>query len=213
MRDLVIVGVGGHGREILQCVTDINKCEPRWNVLGFVDDDCEWAQVSGMPVLGTRSWLKDRDCSVVVAIGSAAVRRRVVEGLALIGVSQFATLIHPSAQIGESVRIGEGAMICAGTILTTHIEVGRHVIVNTGAVISHDCELSDFATVAPRACLCGAVRLGEGAELGAACTVLPGVEIGTWASVGAAAAVVSNVAGGDRVVGVPARSIGARTHG
>ena len=39
MKKLVIVGAGGHGRELLEWVYDINKIEPTWDFLGFIDDN------------------------------------------------------------------------------------------------------------------------------------------------------------------------------
>ena len=39
MKNLIIVGAGGFGREVLQCVKDINKVFQRWNIKGFIDDD------------------------------------------------------------------------------------------------------------------------------------------------------------------------------
>ncbi|MEC1781329.1 PglD-related sugar-binding protein [Schinkia azotoformans] len=39
MKDLIIVGAGGHGREVLEWILDINEVKPTWNVLGFIDDD------------------------------------------------------------------------------------------------------------------------------------------------------------------------------
>lgn len=213
MKDLVIVGAGGHGREILQCVADINARASQWKVLGFVDDGCTADRVGGMPLLGKSNWLAGRDCNVVVAIGAPAVRCRVVRALEAMGVSQFASLVHPSAQVGATVEIGAGCMICAGAIVTTDIAIGRHAIINTGAVVSHDCRLADFVTLAPRACLSGAVQLGEGADLGAGCTLVPGVGVGDWAAVGAGAVVISNVPSNDIVAGVPARSIRTKSVG
>ncbi|MDB5813286.1 MAG: sugar O-acyltransferase, sialic acid O-acetyltransferase NeuD family [Rhodocyclales bacterium] len=213
MKDLVIVGVGGHGRELLQCVAAINAYASLWNVLGFVDDNIESKQVGGHPVLGTTAWLKGRDCSVVVAIGASAMRRKVVHSLEKIGVRRFATLVHPSAQIGTDVIVGDGSMISAGAVLTTNVTVGRHVIVNTAAIVSHDCRLADFATLAPNVCLCGAVRLEEGVELGASSTLVPGVLVGAWSLVGAGATVIGNVPPNETVAGVPARTICARAAG
>lgn len=39
VKDLIIVGAGGHGREVLEWILDINEVKPTWNVLGFIDDD------------------------------------------------------------------------------------------------------------------------------------------------------------------------------
>lgn len=213
MKDLVIVGAGGHAREMHQCVLAINRRQPTWNFLGFVDDFATASDVAACPVLGPGSWLRGRDCSVLVAIGAPAVRRKVVRELLAEGVSEFATIVHPSAQIGNSVRLGAGCMVGAGGILTADIEIGQHAIINTGAVVSHDCRVGDFCTIAPMSCLCGAVQLGEGAELGAGVTVVPGVSLGAWSMAGAGTTLVRDVAPNETVVGAPNRVIKKRDAG
>lgn len=213
MRDLVIVGIGGHGREMLQCVADINAQGKHWDVLGFVDDAARLDEVGGFPVLGTTEWLKGRDCSVVVAIGAPAIRRRVVNALSAIGVKGFATLVHPSAQVGKFVVLGAGCMISATAVITTDVVLGGHVVVNTGAVVSHDCRVADYATIGPQACLCGGVLLGEGADLGAGGTLMPGVPVGDWAVVGAGATVIGGVGANETVAGCPSRVLRKRQAG
>lgn len=39
MKNLIIIGAGGCGRELLQWVKDINKVKKLWNIKGFLDDD------------------------------------------------------------------------------------------------------------------------------------------------------------------------------
>lgn len=213
MKDLVIVGAGGHAREMHQCVLAMNRIVPAWNFLGFIDDFCAATEVAGCPVLGSASWLQGRHCNVVVAIGSPKVRRRVVGELVAAGVTEFATLVHPSAQLGNSVRLGSGSMVSAGAILTADAVIGEHVIVNTGTVVSHDCRVGDFCTIAPMSCLCGAVILGEGAELGAGVTVIPGVQVGEWSMLGAGTTVLRDVAENEIVVGAPNRIVKKRDAG
>lgn len=213
MKDLVIVGAGGHAREMHQCVLAVNRMSPTWNFLGFIDDFPVSSEMAGCPILGPGNWLRGRDCSVLVAIGTPAIRRRVILELLAYGVSEFATLVHPSAQLGDSVRLGAGCMVSAGAILTADIVVGQHAIINTGAVVSHDCRIGDFCTIAPMSCLCGAVHLGDGAELGAGVTITPGVEVGAWSMVGAGTTLVRDVAQNETVVGAPNRMIKKRDAG
>ncbi|GAA5163836.1 acetyltransferase [Viridibacterium curvum] len=211
MMDLVIVGAGGHGREVLQLVRDINAVKPTWNLSGFVDD--AWTaprELAGVPVLGKPDWLQGRSCAVTVAIGSPAVRRKVVQRLMAAGVRDFATLVHPEARIGARVTIGAGSMIAVAAVVTTDVRLGQHVLVNTAAVISHDCEVADWGTLAPRATLCGAARLAEGAEVCAGATVLQGIEVGPWSRVGGGACVINPVGANETVVGVPASCVRVR---
>ena len=55
-------------------------------------------------------------------------------------------------------------------------------------------------------CLCGDVRVGFGAHVGAGATVLQGISIGKNAMVAAGAVVVKDVKAGSTVIGVPARA-------
>lgn len=213
MKDLVIVGAGGHAREMHQSILAMNRVVPTWNFLGFVDDFAKASEVAGCPVFRGGDWLRGKTCSVVIAIGSPAIRYRVAKELEAQGPVEFATLIHPSSQIGDSVVLEPGCMVSAGVILTADIKVGRHVIINTGAVVSHDCRIDDFCTIAPMSCLCGAVRLGEGAELGAGVTIIPGVSVGDWSMTGAGTTVIRDVAANETVVGGANRVINKQNAG
>ena len=86
MSDLVIVGAGGHGRELFATVEAINQVSPTWNVLGFVDDaptHPERVERLGSVVLGGLDWLVGQEVSVAVGIGTSSVRRAVIERLSL----------------------------------------------------------------------------------------------------------------------------------
>src|SRR6187402_3141367 len=83
MQDIVIVGVGGLGREIAEWIEDINEVAPTFRVLGFLDDDASkhGSNRHDLPVLGGLDWLTERSRTVatVVGVGNPAPKRRVVE--------------------------------------------------------------------------------------------------------------------------------------
>ena len=121
MKDLVIYGAGGFAREVLQVTEDINSHTPVWNVRGFVDDnrDIVGRTVHGYPVLGGIEWIsKNPRTHVVLGIGSSSARFQLLYRVRRHCQNSFATLIHPDVQIGDSVSIGEGSIVCAGTIIT-----------------------------------------------------------------------------------------------
>jgi sugar O-acyltransferase (sialic acid O-acetyltransferase NeuD family) len=215
--DLVIVGTGGHAREMLDVVEAINADRRRYNLLGFLDDAPErrGTSVRDSEVLGGVEWLAERPGSrplVVVGIGNPAVRRRVALRVARTG-ARSPTLVHPSASLTRRVTVGEGSILTARVVVTTDVRLGAHVHANIGVTVSHDCVIGDFATLAPGVHLAGNVLLGEGCDIGIGAVVIPSVRIGAWVVVGAGAVAIEPVPNNAIVVGVPARVIKTRPAG
>lgn len=212
MRRIAIFGAGGHGREILQLLRDINAAEPlspAWQIAGFLVDSAYAAPgeaVDGWPVLGDVGWLKRQpDVAAVVAVGSPRQRREVVRRIAASCGERFVALVHPRASISPGVTLPPGTTIFNGSIVSTNVSVGSHVHVNALCSVSHDCRLGDFATLGPGSRMAGGGSLREGAELGASATLIPKVVVGAWGMVGAGAVVTRDTPDFSVAVGVPAR--------
>lgn len=214
---LVIVGTGGLGRELHGLVEAINAAgKENWEVVGWLDSDAatHGTAVHGLPVLGDLPWLADHpDTAVVIGIGAPHTRRRVVEQIRALGHTRFATLIHPTAVIGQRAEIGEGTVICAGVTTTTDYRIGRHVLINLLATVAHDDVLHDYVNVAPAVVISGSVTIGEGADIGTNATINQGVEIGAWTIVGSGAVVTKSLPANCTAVGAPAKPIKEREAG
>ena len=207
MTDLVVYGTGGFAREVHQVVEDLNTDGETWNVLGFLDDDAsqEGATIHGLPVLGGRSWLAARAVAVALGIGGSAARWRLVADLSTLnGDIRFPTLVHPLAWIGNRIELGEGSIVCAGSLLTTDLKIGSHVILNLDCTVGHDSYLEDFATYAPSVNISGAVTVGEGCDVGTGASIIQGISIGSWTVIGAGAVVVRDLPSNVTAVGTPA---------
>ncbi len=120
--------------------------------------------------------------------------------------------MHPRVECSRWVEIGEGAVICAGNILTVNIVLGRHLQINLDCTIGHDVVMGDFTTLAPGVHVSGWVHCGQRVYMGTGAVILNGTEdspltIGDDAVVGAGAVVTRSVPPGVTVVGVPARPL------
>lgn len=212
MKDLYIIGAGGFGREVAWLAERINKNKSEWNIKGFIDDNEQLhnTMTGGYPVLGGSDYLEkmgDLDLWVVCAVGASAVRKKIIEKLKDKKHIHFATLIDPSVLISERVVIGEGCIICAGTIATVDIEIGAHVIINLDCTIGHDARIADFVTIYPSVNVSGFVTVGEQAELGTGTQIIQGKNIGKETIVGAGAVVVKDLPEKCTAVGSPAKPI------
>lgn len=209
LKDLYIVGAGGFGREVAWLVERINQVEPEWNLKGFIDDDesVQGAFKDDYPVVGGCDYLQylPNQVWVVCAVGSAKTRKKIIEKLSQISNVSFATLIDPSVLQSNRVEVGEGSIICAGTILTVDICVGKHVIINLDCTVGHDVMVHDFVTVYPSVNISGNVSVGECTELGTGAQIIQGIKICAEATIGAGAVVVRDIDQAGTYIGVPAR--------
>lgn len=210
---LVIIGAGGFGREVVDIVDAINSsdaCEPRvprFEVLGFLDDgtpDPATLAPYGVGHLGPVSQLAEMPANVGIAlgIGSPHVRRQLVESYPNRSCPVF---VHPSATMGRAVTLGEGSIVCAGVRLTNNITIGRHVHLNLNVTVGHDARLEDFVTVSPLVAISGYVHVEREVMIGTGVTLNPGITIGSRAVVGSGAAALKSVPSGATAVGVPAK--------
>lgn len=209
MKDLYIVGAGGFGREVAWLVERINAVEPTWDIKGFIDDDSTlWGtEEDGYKVVGGCDYLKSLESTYVVcAVGSAATRKVVIEKLKAYAVN-FATVIDPSVIMSSRVKIGEGCIICAGTIITVDIIIGDYVIINLDCTIGHDDVINDYVTINPSVNVSGNVTIGDCCELGAGVQIIQGKTVVPNTIIGAGAVVVKDIVECGTYVGSPAKRV------
>jgi sugar O-acyltransferase (sialic acid O-acetyltransferase NeuD family) len=214
VKGIVIVGAGGFGREVLTLVRDIDEATPgKWDFLGFLSSDppdADLLQRIGAQYLGADSdeelLASLRGCSFVAAIGACATRRAVTLKMIDAGLIP-ATLVHPTAVVGEDVQLGAGTVVCAGAILTTNIRTGLGAQINLVCTVGHDTALGNFATLAPGALISGNGTLADEVYMGTNSCTVQGVSIGEGTIVGAGAVVTRNIGPGLTVVGAPAKPI------
>ena len=201
MKDLIIIGAGGHGRVI----ADIAQKLGVYETISFLDDS-DTKESMGLPIVGKTSDITKyiEVADVFVAIGNNTVRGEFVESLLAMGAN-IPTLIHPSAVIGACVEIGVGTAIMAGAVVTPCSKLGKGVIVNTCSSVDHDCIIDDYCHIAVGAHVAGKVNLGEKVWIGAGVTIKNNVSICSDCIVGAGAVVIKDIIEVGIYIGIPAK--------
>lgn len=211
MKDIAIFGVGGFGREVLALIKDINKVKPLYNIIGFFDDGHEKNEIiNGYPMLGRTEELNEwsTEISIAISVGTPKIKKQIVEKIYNPHIS-YPTLIHPNVIIGDSdyVKIGKGCIICAGSVITTNIEIKDFVILNLGCTVGHDVLINSYAAFMPSCNISGEVLIGEGVYCGTGVKIINQTSIGEFAIVGAGAVVTKPLPAYCTAVGVPAKVI------
>lgn len=199
---LFVIGSGGHGKVVASLLQSLG-----YRIDSILDDDHKkWGKsVLSVPVDGPIEKLRDfRSSHAVIGIGNNSIRLMIAGKYEDI---DWIPAIHPHTWIHDSVTIGAGSVIFAGSIVQPDTVIGKHCIINTGVTVDHDCHIRDGVHLAPGCHLAGGVTVGKGAFLGVGVSVIPGCSIGKNTIVGAGASIVSDLPDDVVAVGVPAKPI------
>lgn len=199
MSGVVVIGGGGHAKVVISTLRAAG-----YDPAAVLDDDItrKGEQLLGVPVLGTTDELRGSEFEgAVIAIGNNAVREKVAGRISL----RWLTVVHPNAYVHESVRLGVGSVVFAHAVVQPDSRIGEHVIVNTSSSIDHDCDIGDFAHIAPGVRLAGGVRVGKGSLVGIGSAAIPRLTIGSGVIIGAGSILVCDIPAGAMAYGNPAR--------
>lgn len=193
-----IIGSGGFGNEVYWSLSS----KERSDCVFFVDDNYYNKQYKTYPL----SEFEPTKYEVVVAIADSSVRERIVKSLP--DTTNFFTHIHPSAIIlGDDVEIGEGSIICAGSIITTNVKIGKHSHLNLITTIGHDCSIGDYFTTAPGVQISGNEKIGDRVYFGTRSCIKQKLTVCDDVIIGMNAGVVNSIFESGTYVGTPAKKI------
>lgn len=205
MKELVILGAGDLGKEVIWLVEDINRVRPQYVILGILDDNTDkcGTQVHGYQVLGTTKMLtglsNSHDVHAVIAMEDGSIRKRIAEELYTF--DKWETLIHPSAVISDMSTIGKGSIVFANVTVSVDTSIGNHVLCYLSSTIGNDCEIGDYVSILSKASISEHVRVGKESYLSASSIVFPHKEIGDAVKVGVGAVVSKNAKDGTVISG------------
>ncbi len=201
---VILIGAGGFGREVLQYIRDAGT----HRAVGFLDGNADatagWAD--SPPVLGAPDTHDiRRDVEYIIAIGSPAVRAAIAARFEING-ARFATVVHPRAYVAATAAIGVGCVIAPGAVVGPYAVMCDHAVLNVLASIGHDATVGRCTVFSPYAVINGAVIVGDEVLLGTRATVLPRVQVGQSAQLAAGAVVYRDVPAYALAQGDPAKA-------
>ena len=208
MYDIVIVGAGGFGREVYIWTKD-SFPDDQYKIKGFLDDNPKILDNYNMDVgiiEGLDGYEIEKQDRFIFAIGDINVKKRLVTRLKKKG-AKFLTLIHPTAIVANTAKIGQGVIICPFVTVSDHVQLGDFVMLNIYSSCGHDAKVGNYCILSPYATLNGFVILEDEVFLGTHSTIISYKKVGYKSKVSANSVVMRDVPPNKIVFGVPGKAI------
>ncbi|MBS4218995.1 acetyltransferase [Bacillus sp. FJAT-49711] len=214
MNNIVVFGSGGHSKVVI----DIIERAGKYNILGLIDPYKKvGTRIMDYEILGNDEAILEIGDMVVggiVAIADNWQRYKIVKRITYINpYFKYIKAIHPSAQIGRNVTLGNGTAVMANTIINSNTKIDNHCIINTKASLDHDCQIGEYVTLAPGVTVAGGVSVGNHSVISIGANVIHNRTIGVHTVIGAGSTVLHDFDSYVVAYGTPARVIRGRAEG
>lgn len=204
-----VFGASGFGREVMPLL----RAAAAEEEVFFVDDNPPRSLLNGHQVVTYEQFLqlKAENKYIAVAVADSSVRQKLTERCINDGI-KIASVSAVNCTVLDSVELGEGAILCPFTTITSNVKIGRSFHANIYSYVAHDCVVGDYVTFAPSVKCNGNVLIEDYAYIGTGAIIKQGrpgkpLRIGKGAVVGMGAVVTKDVADGAVVVGNPAKPL------
>jgi sugar O-acyltransferase (sialic acid O-acetyltransferase NeuD family) len=152
------------------------------------------------------SFHPEKNCSYIVGIATPE-KYKLVEMLKEKYSLKLTPLIHPTANLGSNVHIGEGVTIEIQAVIGPNVYLDDFCYNNRCSMIMHETRVGKYALVGSGVFIGGSTEVGEKCRIGARAIILEQVRIGDWTVVGAGALVNKDLPGHVVAYGLPAKVI------
>lgn len=192
---LILVGGGASAREYFDLSDAINAAGFGVKITAYLDDTGPSLRGSAYELQYLGSILQydpEQDDEFIMAIANPEPKKKICELLRNKG-AKFAQLIHPSAVISKTAKLGEGVIVGAHSFVSANAKIGDLVAINALSSVGHDVDLGAFSTLSAHVDLTGYVQVGERVFFGSGARILPRVTIGSGSKIGIGATVMRSV--------------------
>ena len=163
-------------------VIDIINEQDKFEIVGFVDKK-KSKNMYKYPYLGTDKVLKKlfekgvNYAFPAIGIGKNVdiyLREKVFNSLKNIGF-KIPNLISKNAIINQGVKMNEGNLVMAGSILDNFVKLGSNISIGINCSIGHSSKIFNNATLAGGVVLNGSTKIGKNTFIGMASVIYESV--------------------------------------
>lgn len=206
--NLVIIGAGGLAREVYDLASVCYGNHPDFKVKGFLSEDKTNIEDLGYPKIISKPMdyeVQEEDV-FFCAIGNVFHRKKTVEHILMKG-GKFINLIHPTANLSPSVKLGIGVAIKSYCVISSDVTIGNFCYIQSSVIMGHDVQIGDYCQINSFAFFAGYANVGQCVSINAGAKLIQNVVVEEDAVVGVGSVVLSKVKKGITVFGIPARRL------
>jgi sugar O-acyltransferase (sialic acid O-acetyltransferase NeuD family) len=208
MRNLVIIGAGGFAREMFDLANTCYGNENDFSIKGFLSDGPSKIESMGYPAVISKvdEYQVQEDDVFFCAIGNLKDRKKTIEIILSKG-GTFINLIHPTAILSPSVKLGIGVGIKSFCVLASDVIVEDFTFLQSSVIMGHDVHIGKYCQVNSFSFFAGYVRVHDLVSVNAGVRIIQNMIIEEESVVGIGSVVLRRVKKGTTVFGNPAKKI------
>jgi sugar O-acyltransferase (sialic acid O-acetyltransferase NeuD family) len=209
MKQLIIIGAGGFGREVSEFAKNCVGYGIDFVIKGFLDDDINaLSNFNNYPkIISTiKEYEIDENDVFICSIGSLKTAF-FLTNLMLDKKAIFINLIHKSAEIRKNVSLGIGLIIGSNSVISTDVVIGNFTQIMSNVIIGHDSMIDDFCRIGDMVFIGGNSVIKSNTFIAVNSTILANITVEKNSIIGAGSVVIKSIKNSGSYFGNPAKRI------
>lgn len=206
MKDLIIIGASGFGRDIYNMATECIGYQKEYVIKGFLDDNKNALESFGNypPIVNSiKDYIVEENDVFICALGDVKTKKSIIH-LILKKGGKFISLVHPTANVDRSAKIGVGCIILQNAFIGAGSIIGDFILIQVSTVIGHDVKIGNYSRIDCLAVCTGGAIIEDEVTIHTAAVINQQVIVGKGSCVGAGSFAIRRVKENSTVFGNPA---------
>ncbi len=201
MKEVIIIGTGGHSTSIRDSLNEINGIK----LYGYID---KFKKIDNKYIIAND--INDSNYNelskyyFIIAVGNNKIRDEWYKKIVKFNL-KLINIIDKTANLSKTLLIGNGNFIGRNVTITSNVQIGNNCIINTGSIIEHGCNIMNSVNISPGSVICGDVCINDLSWIGANSTIIGQLNIGKNVTIGAGTIIRNDINDNEVWVGNPSR--------
>jgi UDP-3-O-[3-hydroxymyristoyl] glucosamine N-acyltransferase len=183
MKNIIFIGSNSNLRQLID-ICELNKVK----IEGVLDQDY-WGNtetLQGLPVIGSENTFNfSNSYDYFIATSwtppnteiSLRDRKKRFEQMVLLKHKKIecVNIIHPSAVVPSTVKLGHGIMIGANTVIGNYVNISNYCQIREQSYLAHHCEIEQNTILQVQSYVGSCCKIGSNCYVGIKSSIIPNI--------------------------------------